>query len=243
MSVVLTFDRGNSSTKAVAYDIHSGEETASALLRGPQANATLRRLVDSLLIEAVVGCTVAGDCLDELYDATGATTRLTLTHDTPVPIANLYETPHTLGADRLAAAIGAATIHPGEELLVADLGTACTYDFVSAQGEFLGGNIACGPGMRLRALHHYTSRLPLVSGHFDDIAPYGRTTEQAMRSGAMQGVVAELMLYRGTNRQLILSGGWAPEIARLLPEGTPYEIQPHLVNRGLFITLKHNLAL
>ena len=66
-----------------------------------------------------------------------------------------------------------------------------------------------------------------------------------MRSGAMQGVVAELMLYSGfgKNRRLMLSGGWAPEIAALLPPEVSYEIHPHLVNRGLFRILSHNTSI
>ncbi|MDE6428303.1 MAG: hypothetical protein K2K59_05060, partial [Muribaculaceae bacterium] len=71
---------------------------------------------------------------------------------------------------------------------------------------------------------------------------YGPTTEAAMRSGAMQGVVAALMLYSGfgRNRRLMLSGGWAPEIAALLPPDVTYEIYPHLVNFGLYQILIHN---
>lgn len=241
MSVILTFDQGNSSTKVVGFDEATGSECACAVLRGASATATLRRTIDGMDISAAVGCTVSGGNLTALMALTGAPRQLELTPDTPIPLINRYGTPQTLGADRLAAAIGARDIHPGEDLLVADIGTACTYDFVSAEGEFLGGNIACGPGMRLRALHHYTARLPLVSGHFDNIARFGRTTEEAMRSGAMQGVVAELLLYSGfgRNRRLVLSGGWAPEIAVLLPEEVNYEIHPHLVNRGLYCILNN----
>ncbi len=242
MSVILTFDQGNSSTKLVGYDSTSGEETCSATLRGASAVSTLNRLLAPMEVEAAVGCSVSGGNLQALMELTGAATQLILTADTPVPLKNLYGTPQTLGADRLAAAVGAASINPGEDLLVADIGTACTYDFVAANGSFLGGNIACGPGMRLRALHHYTARLPLVSGHFENIPHYGTTTEEAMRSGAMQGVVAELLLYSGygRNRRLMLSGGWAPEIAALLPPEVSYEIHPHLVNRGLYCILNHN---
>lgn len=237
--MIATFDQGNSSTKLVLFTTE-GKEAGCAVLRGPSAGCTLRRALDGHDIEAAIGCSVSGGNLRALLEATDAPRLEELTPATPVPLRNCYLTPETLGADRLAAAVGAAAIHPDEELLVADIGTACTYDFVSARGEFLGGNIACGPGMRLRALHHYTARLPLVSGHFDNIAHYGRTTEEAMRSGAMQGIVAELMLYSGNGRErrLMLSGGWAPEIAALLPTEVPFEIHPHLVNRGLYSILK-----
>lgn len=242
MSTILTFDQGNSSTKVVGYDLATGAESCTAVLRGASAMATLKRTIEPLKVVAAAGCSVSGGNLAALMELTGAPVQLELTPQTAVPLTNRYGTPATLGADRLAAAVGAASLCPGEDLLVADIGTACTYDFVSAAGEFLGGNIACGPGMRLRALHHYTARLPLVSGHFENIPHFGTTTEEAMRSGAMQGVVAELMLYSGfgRNRRLILSGGWAPEIAALLPADVTYEIYPHVVNFGLYRILTHN---
>ena len=63
-------------------------------------------------------------------------------HNTPVPIINRYDTPETLGQDRLAAAVGAKTLCPEENLLIIDAGSAITYDFVSEEGEYMGGNIA-----------------------------------------------------------------------------------------------------
>ena len=50
-------------------------------------------------------------------------------HGVPVPIRNGYATPDTLGADRLAAAVGAATLYPGNNVLIVDFGTAITFDF------------------------------------------------------------------------------------------------------------------
>ena len=56
----------------------------------------------------------------------------------------------------------------------------------------------------------------------------------------MRGVVAELLYYSqwGNSRRIILSGGWAPEIAALLPDGVERRIEPHLVNLGLLHILK-----
>ncbi len=82
-------------------------------------------------------------------------------HTTPLPIENLYATPETLGADRLAAAVGAHTLYPDRTMLIVDFGTAITYDIVTAGGQYLGGNISPGAGSRFRALHDYTEALPL----------------------------------------------------------------------------------
>ena len=77
-------------------------------------------------------------------------------HNTPVPIINRYDTPQTLGQDRLAAAVGAKSLCPNENLLIIDAGSAITYDFVSEAGEYLGGNIAPGLKMRLTILQRMT---------------------------------------------------------------------------------------
>ena len=86
---------------------------------------------------------------------------LEFSSQTSVPIGNAYLTPETLGRDRLAAAVGATVLYPGRNVLIVDFGTAITFDFVSAEGEFLGGNISPGAAPRFRALHHFTRKLPL----------------------------------------------------------------------------------
>ena len=63
---------------------------------------------------------------------------LELDDQTELPIENLYETPETLGRDRLAAAIGANELFPDQNLLVIDAGTAITYDLVSEKNQFIG---------------------------------------------------------------------------------------------------------
>ena len=79
-----------------------------------------------------------------------------------LPIALKYETPETLGTDRLAAALAANVFFPGENTLVISAGTCLTTDFVTDKGEYIGGSIAPGLRMRLRAMHHFTGRLPLI---------------------------------------------------------------------------------
>ncbi|MDE6374422.1 MAG: type III pantothenate kinase [Alistipes sp.] len=116
------------------------------------------------------------------------------TASTPVPIASDYLTPETLGRDRLAAAVGAATLYPGRNVLVIDCGTAVTFDLVSADGCFRGGCISPGLRTRLRALHDYTASLPLCD-ITEEEELLGRTTRQAIERGVMNSLVFEIEGY------------------------------------------------
>ena len=137
---------------------------------------------------------------------------LRFSHDTPIPISNRYRTPETLGSDRLAAVIGASSLKPGKDLLIIDAGTCITYEVIDARGNYWGGNIAPGMQMRLRALHEYTARLPLVEA--EGVVPgMGYDTETAIRSGVLRGMKYEIEGYIKSMRskfphlQVFLTGG------------------------------------
>ena len=116
------------------------------------------------------------------------------THEMPIPIENLYETPHTLGMDRLAAAVEAHASQPNRPKLVIDAGTCITIDFINEKGQYKGGNISPGIDMRLDALHTYTSKLPKISRE-GEILPLGKNTETAIRSGVIRGIEHEINGY------------------------------------------------
>lgn len=135
-----------------------------------------------------------------------------LDHLTPIPITNRYETPETLGRDRLAAAVGANELFPDQNVLIIDAGTAITYDLVTDQGHYLGGNISPGLEMRFKALHQFTGKLPLVEKKYD-FQPIGRNTQEAILAGVQNGVLFELaqtidFFNRNyQNLQIIMTGG------------------------------------
>ncbi len=79
-----------------------------------------------------------------------------------VPFKNLYETPKTLGVDRIALAAAAIEQYPKKNVLVIDAGTCITFDFINSEKEYLGGAISPGITMRYKALHNFTSKLPLL---------------------------------------------------------------------------------
>ena len=140
-------------------------------------------------------------------------------HMTPVPIVNRYDTPQTLGQDRLAAAVGAKTLCPNENLLIIDAGSAITYDFVSAEGEYMGGNIAPGIKMRFTMLQRMTKKLPLVDAEENELIPlFGTNTRDAIAAGVIRGVAYEVKGYMRTLKekmphyQTFLTGGHAPYV-------------------------------
>ena len=140
-------------------------------------------------------------------------------HNTPVPIVNRYDTPQTLGQDRLAAAVGAESLCPDENLLIIDAGSAITYDFVSDKGEYMGGNIAPGLKMRLTMLQRMTKKLPQVEVEENELIPlFGKNTRDAIAAGVIRGIAYEVKGYMRTlsekvpHFQTFLTGGNAPYI-------------------------------
>ena len=173
-------------------------------------------------------------------------------HNTPVPITNSYDTPATLGLDRLAAAVGAKSLCPNENLLIIDAGSAITYDFVSAEGEYMGGNIAPGLKMRFTILQQMTKKLPLVEVDENELIPlFGKNTRDAIAAGVIRGVAYEVKGYMRTLQekvqhfQTFLTGGNAPYVlnnvrkSRTQQRNLNYE--KHLVLIGLNNILRLNV--
>ncbi len=123
--------------------------------------------------------------------ASGIADTLLLDHQTPLPVSIDYRTPHTLGVDRIASVAGASFLHKNLNCLVIDLGTCITYDFIDETGTYRGGGISPGVEMRLKAMHKFTSRLPVVAARGNPEL-IGKTTKECMLSGAINGTVAEL---------------------------------------------------
>jgi len=169
-----------------------------------------------------------------------------LSHLLPLPIQIQYRTPETLGVDRIAAVCGALDIFPGKDSLVIDTGTCITYDFMDREKNYMGGSISPGIGMRFEALHTFTKRLPLVS-KADQLELIGNTTENSIRSGVLNGVVAEVngiikrYRYSYPEVDVVLCGGDALFFENKM-KPTIFAA-PDLVLSGLNRILLHNALL
>jgi type III pantothenate kinase len=140
---------------------------------------------------------------------------LELNHLTPLPFQNNYQTPLTLGKDRLAGIAGAQWLYPATNCLVIDCGTCIKYDLITADGVYHGGNIAPGAEMRIKAMHQFTARLPQVDMHWPT-SFIGNSTETALQNGALRGAAMEiegfarLFEQKVSPLQVLLTGGDAP---------------------------------
>ncbi len=169
-------------------------------------------------------------------------TELDNTINTPLKI--LYDTPQTLGKDRIAAAVGAWSLFPESNILVIDIGTAITIDFVSSEGEYCGGIISPGPETRYRALYEFTGKLPLIEPHHVSNALAGKNTHDAISLGVQNGILFEINEYilryntQYKNLNVVLSGGYS----YLFDNKIKYPIfaELFLVPLGLNVILNYN---
>jgi type III pantothenate kinase len=132
----------------------------------------------------------------------------------------LYKNPEEVGADRIANSIAAWDTYGRHKLpiIIADLGTATTFDAVSAKGEYLGGVICPGPQIAAEALFQRAARLPRVDVRRPS-AVIGQTTVGAIESGLFYGylgmveaIVNRMTAELGGKATCIATGGLAPLI-------------------------------
>jgi type III pantothenate kinase len=108
-----------------------------------------------------------------------------------MPFKNCYDTPLTLGVDRLALMAAAANQYPKTNVLVIDVGSCMTYDFMDADQNYLGGAISPGIEMRYKSLEAFTSNLPLLQKTPPN-QRIGSSTEASIHSGVVHGVIHEI---------------------------------------------------
>jgi len=144
-----------------------------------------------------------------------------ITQQDVFPFHNKYQTPKTLGIDRMVLAAGAVLKFPAQNRLVVDAGTCITYDFVDSDGNYLGGAISPGIRLRYEALHQYTAKLPLLSRTEPENIT-GNSTAASIHSGVINSITFEIDGFidhykqRDPNFIIILTGGDADFLAKRL---------------------------
>ncbi|GAA4289877.1 type III pantothenate kinase [Aestuariibaculum suncheonense] len=111
--------------------------------------------------------------------------------NTRLPFINKYQTPKTLGVDRIGLVCAAVNQFPKTNTLIIDAGTCITYDFVTSSEEYLGGAISPGLRMRYKALNNLTAKLPLLDTEMPE-SIIGDSTITSIHSGVVYGVLKEM---------------------------------------------------
>ena len=257
----LVVDVGNTETVVGLFSPGSLEVLAECryVTSVPRTPHELTLLIRGLLREAgygeieirrsVLGSVVPSqtEALTETLGSLGGSRVIVLEGAEGLPIRlDVEELPGGVGVDRIANTLAAARLYRRDTLVV-DLGTATTYDCITAEGVFCGGVIA--PGLRAGEewLAGKTARLPRVS-----FAPptrvIGRRTEACLRSGvffsaidAMDGIVGRILREWGRpDAHVVATGGHAPTVA---PHSRYVgSVNRHLTLVGLQIAGNHLMA-
>ena len=237
----LILDFGNSYHKAAILNDGNIEYIASYTSFNLKILHLLERQCDfkHVILSSVVKTDKAlENYLNEKYTFTN------LTHQTPLPIFNHYQTSDTLGYDRIACAVAANHLFHQHNCLVIQLGTCITYDFINEQKTYLGGSISPGLQMRLKSLHYFTEKLPLVN--YTPIDYFiGESTEKSILSGVINGIISEckgiISKYREQYEdiKIILTGGDLALFENSLKNGI--FAHPNLVILGLSLILNYNV--
>lgn len=156
-----------------------------------------------------------------------------------------YRDPREVGADRIADAVGAMTLYPDKDLIVADFGTATTLCAISRDKQFLGGDIIPGVRLSMEALETRTAQLPAVEIVPPDAA-LGRSTVESIQAGlywSNVGMVRELVkritdeVFAGEKPVVIGTGGFA----QLFNREKLFDVMvPDLILTGLREVIKLN---
>jgi type III pantothenate kinase len=229
----LIVDIGNSSTKVAIFD---GSKKIDSFRTRQYDCSKIEQLLSPHNIDKAIICSVK-DIPDFIYDLLTINIPFThkLTHRSKFPFSLEYESPGTLGPDRIAAIAGAWFRFPGKEVLVIDAGSAMTFDYLEGK-VYLGGNISPGLTMRFRSLHYFTGKLPLVTSSEKYSSP-GKNTVEAITAGVIDGLVFEINEYirkareAKPNLKVVLTGG----DGEFLKEKIRFDVDliPDLVLEGL----------
>jgi type III pantothenate kinase len=236
----IAIDRGNSFTKTGLF--RDGELFASNLFPNTKTSQLIQYLGNYHPDAVIISSVAPDDDLAEITTMAGQV--MQLTHRTKLPFTNLYKTPETLGKDRIAAVAGAQMLIKNKNILIIDAGTAVTYDFITKENQYLGGDITPGLNMRFKALNTFTHQLPLVKKEEPAIFP-GQQTNGAIASGVINGMIFEMEGYsrfcekKWHSIQTIITGGDSNFFVKKLKRSI--FVNPNLVLIGLNRILEYNV--
>ena len=240
MQTTLCFDFGNTRMKCAVF---RDDALVNELVMEDDSEQTIRQLIGeyhpdkSILSSVIHHNPVMEDLLKE------HTRFHKLDHLSKVPVTTPVGKPETIGADRLALVVAAATLYPGKNNLAIGLGSAITYNYVNKYKEFIGGGISPGMQMRFKSLQAFTAKLPLVKADWNfPLAGYDTRTN--ILSGVILGMAKEVdgiidaYEEKYDNFNVLLSGGDAGYFTPHLKKKVT--LDPYLIYKGLYAISEFN---
>ena len=234
MSTTLCFDFGNTRKKVAVFKKSSLQEV---IVLNNDADQTISDLVSKFKPTKSILSSVI-DHNPGLESQLSASSKFhKLNHLTRLSFTTPVGKPETIGADRLALCAAAVRFYPKKNNLIIGMGTCITYNFINKYHEFLGGGISPGLEMRLRAMHEFTAKLPLVKPD-SNVPLMGYDTNTNMLSGAVLGMAKEIDgfvdLYQEKygNFNVLLTGGDIVFLASHLKK--KIFADPELIFKGLY---------
>lgn len=248
----VVIDVGNTSTSLALYAdgrISRFAHVTGGIVKNPDAcAAAVRRAARGGVCGAVLGSVVpkTNALWRTLVTRELGCAPLVVRAGIPMAVEVDYPKPETIGADRLANAAG-GVVKYGAPLIVADFGTALTFDIVTRERGYIGGVIAPGLPLMTDYLHERTALLPHVApgGACPKI---GRSTRGAIQIGARIGyrgmvreIVGYLMQTMGSGVTLVGTGGFARWVLNGID--LPFVIDPQLTLFGLGTIFEQNAGI
>jgi len=186
--ITLCFDFGNTRMKVGIFD--QSRLTGVMVMENDSVEAA-----ESLISKFKPGKSILSSVVNhnaEFENLLTAKTRFhKLTHLSKLPFTIPVIKPETIGADRLALSAAVVFFYPDKHNLVIGLGSCVTYNFINKFHEFLGGGISPGLEMRLKAMNHFTAKLPLVKPNAN-VPLIGYDTATNLLSGTVLGMAYEI---------------------------------------------------
>jgi len=233
----LALDAGNSSIK---FGLFQGDNLVKngKIQKGESiTNILTKEEINSL--KTIISCSVLNEL--NVIDLPKVE-HIVISHTSKFPFKVNYDTPETLGIDRVVACVGA--LNHDNDILVIDAGSCITYDYVSSQKGYLGGAISPGLEMRFRAMNNFTDKLPFISQFENNPESLGKSTMSCMKSGAINGLKFEIegfikeFTLNNNNLKVFLTGGDAIFLGTELKSGIFAD--QNLVLKGLNSLIKLN---
>ena len=240
----LIIDVGNTNVKLAVFENNKLQH--KEVIKSSRILSTIKKLIKKYpgLKRAIISS--VGKLSESVLNKIRSQIKLlVLNSKVKLPFNNQYQTPNTLGVDRIALVSASAMLYPKKNVLIIDAGTCITYDIITKENNYLGGAISPGIALRYQALHNLTANLPLLSIKRPKNL-IGSNTNESIHSGVINGVLGEIKGaindYDKNFKELtvILTGGDAEFLSKQLKSSI--FANSNFLLQGLNYILEHNLG-